>query len=740
MGNKYERDVQSIKAYIIKESKNSIESFRFEEISPLQYLSKGEQIKKLNVIINKFYEILNTGYPFVAYNFENSVFNEDNFFNTIPSVLIATEEKINIENLESNKIIKEFITEFVRAKYLEMALTKRDLILNLKTENLDLLNSTKTESGIIMYDYLFETNRQNAYTLAEKHNLSEYDRDYIRQNFWPIIKVNSYDVNTIKEKLNNLKVEFVKEYTVFDLEIFNRENTSLLIYEINQYIDILKRGKVRVWDEYGNEKFYIFKMESDIKDDTLIISDKNINQLEIYFKTILKVLQEIPNEQNTIDMLKELDAFEIFNNQFKNKITDLFNKNISKNETLNIYYKDYLPKYLTRINEIISQTEQMESDFKLNFPELKTELQNLNTITSKFKKTIFNDLETTLESVLKNDYERHLFEYLNITNKLDTDLKIEGKKISAFFEIFYNRMLHIKSNPKPREVVTETQERNTIQLLPQLKDVFFVHYQCDDFEIGTKITSLSIYADGKTIEFFKDTEAENIEKYCTKVFELCNSGLVPVHWGQNKTYFGIEHIKSRYNELTGKSIELSYTNSINLGAWLLNTYGERYVSHPRLDNLAKLNNFNGVTNKESRIFHTNRIFLLTKIYFNALNKTLKTETIQAEPDTSTVEKKIIIIKEPYSEMFSNNGFELFEHILIEYVKPKNTTGRYEDLSYHYRCLFEDKFIHQKPEPFRLWFIEKYTDEFSKIKTKTQTTSPQRKKDYSTALDWFNRQN
>jgi hypothetical protein len=120
------------------------------------------------------------------------------------------------------------------------------------------------------------------------------------------------------------------------------------------------------------------------------------------------------------------------------------------------------------------------------------------------------------------------------------------------------------------------------------------------------------------------------------------------------------------------------------------------------------------------------------------------ETAEPEPldlsDTSTVEKKIIIIKEPYSEMFSNNGFELFEHILIEYVKPKNTTGRYEDLSYHYRCLFEDKFIHQKPEPFRLWFIEKYTDEFSKIKTKTQTTSPQRKKDYSTALDWFNRQN
>lgn len=109
-------------------------------------------------------------------------------------------------------------------------------------------------------------------------------------------------------------------------------------------------------------------------------------------------------------------------------------------------------------------------------------------------------------------------------------------------------------------------------------------------------------------------------------------------------------------------------------------------------------------------------------------------------NTSTIENNITIINEPSGEMFSNNGFELFEHILNEYVKPKNTQGRYEDLSYYYRCLFEDKFIHQRPETFRLWFIKKYDEEFTKIKTKLQANSPQRKKDYSSALDWFNPQN
>ena len=108
-------------------------------------------------------------------------------------------------------------------------------------------------------------------------------------------------------------------------------------------------------------------------------------------------------------------------------------------------------------------------------------------------------------------------------------------------------------------------------------------------------------------------------------------------------------------------------------------------------------------------------------------------------DTSTVEKNKIVIIEPNGNMFSNNGFKLFEYILSEYVKPKNTIGRFEDLSFFYRCMFDDKYIHQRPEPFRDWFIREYKDEFSKIKTKAQTTNPQRKKDYSTALEWFNTQ-
>jgi len=105
--------------------------------------------------------------------------------------------------------------------------------------------------------------------------------------------------------------------------------------------------------------------------------------------------------------------------------------------------------------------------------------------------------------------------------------------------------------------------------------------------------------------------------------------------------------------------------------------------------------------------------------------------------TSAVEK-IIIIKEPYGEMFSNNGFELFEHILSEHVKPINKKGRKSDLIYFYWEMYNSKtqYIHQRPESFFKWFSKKYNETTGQLKTYDNVKTDQRIKDYSTALDWF----
>ena len=161
--------------------------------------------------------------------------------------------------------------------------------------------------------------------------------------------------------------------------------------------------------------------------------------------------------------------------------------------------------------------------------------------------------------------------------------------------------------------------------LPSYRSVFFIHYSCDKFDEGTQIYRLGIYAKDEMQEFCGDNEAEFIEAYCRRVTQLCAEGLIPIHWNQNIPAYGVAHICSRYKELTGRDIELQYTNCINLSGWLIEKYGDDYISHPRLDKLAELNNLSGKSTEQgSRTFFSNRLILLSKIYCLELNNKLKT--------------------------------------------------------------------------------------------------------------------
>jgi hypothetical protein len=207
--------------------------------------------------------------------------------------------------------------------------------------------------------------------------------------------------------------------------------------------------------------------------------------------------------------------------------------------------------------------------------------------------------------------------------------------------------------------------------------VFFVHYQCEKFNEGQKIYNLSTYSKGKVKEYLGN-EAENIKEYAAKVNELLNEGLTLVHWNQNRTIFGTDHIKKRYKDLTGKDLELEYNNEINLSELLISKFGQNYISHPRLDSLAKLNQFNGIkeTELDNRTFSSNRLLLLTKIYFNALNNNLKTEVetlLNTLPTQSTAKQK--------SELEKKNEPPIIQDLIKDYFRfmSKDDPRKYEPI-------------------------------------------------------------
>jgi hypothetical protein len=94
----------------------------------------------------------------------------------------------------------------------------------------------------------------------------------------------------------------------------------------------------------------------------------------------------------------------------------------------------------------------------------------------------------------------------------------------------------------------------------------------------------------------------------------------------------------------------------------------------------------------------------------------------------------------HENIFCNNGFVLFEHILNEYVKTNR--GRLSDIHFFYWSLYDNKpqFIHQRPEKFKDWFFENYKEDLGKIKTHKAVFNADRQKHYSNALNWFELQN
>lgn len=166
----------------------------------------------------------------------------------------------------------------------------------------------------------------------------------------------------------------------------------------------------------------------------------------------------------------------------------------------------------------------------------------------------------------------------------------------------------------------------TTNSLPPYDKVFFVHYQCQNFNEGEQIYNMCVFHNNKIKQFDNNepSEAAMIEAYCALVTKCCNEGLIPIHWKQNAKYFGTEHVCSRYKALTGKEIRLEYPNEIDLSSLLIEILGDDYVPHPRLDSLASLNDIRGHSSDYgTRMYPTQRIQLFTKIYHKLLNNKLK---------------------------------------------------------------------------------------------------------------------
>jgi hypothetical protein len=227
-----------------------------------------------------------------------------------------------------------------------------------------------------------------------------------------------------------------------------------------------------------------------------------------------------------------------------------------------------------------------------------------------------------------------------------------------------------------------------------------------------------------------------------KFYSLCSEVSNSMHnreFDKNFTPMIINLVNFRFNKL----YTFSYENSINFEYCSFKTYKDNFD--------ARFNSYNKkYIDCEKDDFIKNEIELTNHYYSIWENKTFwdadiidifnnsKSKKISFLNDLLSLKNK----SQKHENIFSNNGFILFEHILNEYVKPIGVRGRFTDIAFFYWSMHNNKpqYIHQRSQRFKEWFFENYNNEdLGKIKTLSQAKSPQRIKDFSNALDWFKTQ-
>lgn len=97
----------------------------------------------------------------------------------------------------------------------------------------------------------------------------------------------------------------------------------------------------------------------------------------------------------------------------------------------------------------------------------------------------------------------------------------------------------------------------------------------------------------------------------------------------------------------------------------------------------------------------------------------------------------------HENIFCNNGFELFEYLLENFVKPKNQRGHHKDVLFCYHKLYNENkapnYIHQRTQTFLDWYNPLYKDNISQTKTYKEVKNSTREKNYTIVLNQFKQQ-
>ena len=128
---------------------------------------------------------------------------------------------------------------------------------------------------------------QNSFDVNQEYYKARYD------NFFQLTNISETE---LKQIINSFKTKFIEDNGSFDEEVFRNSNSydiKLFLAEIKDYLNTLSKGKVHTIEKCNNKFIHHFELSLDVTSGkTLIISTKTIDQIHLYFRTIMQIIEE----------------------------------------------------------------------------------------------------------------------------------------------------------------------------------------------------------------------------------------------------------------------------------------------------------------------------------------------------------------------------------------------------------------------------------------------------------------
>ena len=415
-----------------------------------------------------------------------SDFSTKNDINAIDSAISKDTDKYSQTLMEKDKLICNYMTREKELNklinLLKLELSKKDVVISkLEDEIKNIENNFKNNINIIS-----KNNSNEIESLKSKlNNLAEVLKSYEE------VKMINSDINTEKEKkineiqsklLNNekiLKLQEIKEKNLIE----ENKQIPLLKSKINEYenifnsykeeIENLKKNMI-VCDNFkenknninekckdqellrlnykidlvskeleikNNEFFALSNQNNILQKDTEKFIDIFINELNnlltyleglnVYSKNFINIPNSnFPTFENThiaqnFNLRYDLMAKTI--NQIREKIIDIINKDIEKNQSMSINYinKDNNNNLMQKEkNDLLNDKESLNNNLKISADEIaktKNELKTLNDEYNKLKNN-FNILQNANKNLAIN-YKESNQNYANFLDNLNNRLK-----------------------------------------------------------------------------------------------------------------------------------------------------------------------------------------------------------------------------------------------------------------------------------------------------------------------------